>query len=189
MNRKDFIKMYWKQYLLLEKEFIATDDYVTIEKINYDTYSNKYLSLLLAVCSEIDSLSAEVCKLGGDKISQGFRNKLNIITIHYPKILECGVDMKFPWGIENIKPFQFKDESLEWWKAYNDVKHQRTEKNAGNRYNYTKANLKNVLSAIAALYIIECVLYEGIEYDLGDDDDLDNYTMESKLFKSEFILY
>lgn len=188
MDRKEFIKIYWKQYLLLEKEFIATDDYVTIEKINYDTYSNKYLNLLLSICSEIDSLSAEVCKSEGDKIPQGFRNKLNILTIHYPRILDYGVDMKFPWGIENIKPFKFKDESLEWWQVYNEVKHQRTEKNAGNRYNYTKANLKNVLFAMAALYIIECVLYDGIDYDFGDDDDLDNYKKESKLFKSEFTL-
>lgn len=186
MNKEEFIKVYWKQYNLLEKEFIDTDNYVSIDKINYDTYSVRYLNLLLTICSEMDSLAGEVCKLNGDENPQGFRNRLNVIMKHYPYIMRYRIDMQFPWDIKDITPLvKFGETRSEWWQAYNDVKHQRMEINEKSKKpNYTKANLKNVLFAMAALYIIELTLYENLD----GSHITEEYKMESKLFKSNLKL-
>lgn len=40
MNREQFIKLYWRQYLSIEKDFLKTEEYVSIDKKNYSTFSN-----------------------------------------------------------------------------------------------------------------------------------------------------
>ena len=46
MLHKDFLKLYWKQYLSLEKDLLQMDDYVTIDSKNYGCFPitlRKYL--------------------------------------------------------------------------------------------------------------------------------------------------
>lgn len=53
--------------------------------------------------------------------------------------------------------------SPDWWTPYNMVKHERIK-------NYKKANLKNVINALAGLYVLENYLVKYI----GDrDNDMD----------------
>lgn len=59
MTPQQFSKTFYKQYLLLEKDFLETDEYVTIDKSNYKTFSSRYTYLFLNICSEIDSLAEE----------------------------------------------------------------------------------------------------------------------------------
>lgn len=108
--------------------------------------------LYLAICSEIDVVLKELCK----EISPDF-NAENIN--HYRKIVideikgfsnQEAICYKFsleftPWMSwnENISP--------EWWSDHNKVKHKRNEF-------YNKANLKNVLESLAALYIVNLYL-------------------------------
>ena len=61
MVRDIFFKVYWRQYKLLEHELIKTDDYVWIDRDNYDTFSNQYMKLLLTICSEMDSIAEVLC--------------------------------------------------------------------------------------------------------------------------------
>ena len=42
-----------------------------------------------------------------------------------------------------------------WWTAYNKVKHERTSPYKEGKTNYSRANLENLILAMAALYIIE----------------------------------
>lgn len=63
MTPLPFSKIFWKQYLLLEKDFLETDEFVTIHKSNYKTFSSRYTYLFLNTCSEIDSLAEEYCKV------------------------------------------------------------------------------------------------------------------------------
>ncbi len=60
MNRDEFLKVYWKQYRLLERDLIQTDDYVSIDKDNYTTFSSQYTKLLLTTCSEMDSIAEQL---------------------------------------------------------------------------------------------------------------------------------
>ena len=46
MTPQSFSKIFWKQYLLLEKDFLETDEFVSIDKSNFKTFSSRYTYLL-----------------------------------------------------------------------------------------------------------------------------------------------
>ena len=50
-ERREIIKIYWQQYLLLEKRMIELSDYVAIDRKNYATFSNQFISMYLIICS------------------------------------------------------------------------------------------------------------------------------------------
>ena len=49
ITSQEFIRLYWGNYILLEKEFIKTIEYVSIDEENYATYSKAYAKLLLEI--------------------------------------------------------------------------------------------------------------------------------------------
>ncbi|MBD5466674.1 MAG: hypothetical protein HDR21_00805 [Lachnospiraceae bacterium] len=185
MNREEFMKLYWKQYQLLERDLIETDEYVSIDKGNYDTFSNQYMKLLLTICSEMDSIAEFLCGSIDDKIPFGIKNKLDVLAEKYPNLKKYRVNTKYPYDIKNITPMdKFHDSISDWWQAYNDVKHRRMETNDAGRYNYTKANLKSVLYALAALYILNCNVYDSLE----DNGKPRTEVLISALFEADPIL-
>ncbi len=174
----EFLKIYWQQYILLEKRMIELSDYVSIHPRNFSVFSNQFISMYLTICSEVDSVADEFCKMIGieEKQRYGINNKINIILNKYDNIRSWRCATKFPNEEINIVPFaKFSvDKSADWWQAYNNVKHKRTELN-GQQYNYELANLKNILFALAALYLL---LYK-IREEAAKDFPLD---FESQLF-------
>lgn len=133
----------------------------------------------------MDSLAEVLCRMHGDKVPFGIKNKLDAIVDEYPHLQSYRVNTKYPYDIKNIAPLvKFRDSVSDWWQAYNDIKHRRTEKNEAGRYNYTKANLKNVLYAMAALYILNRNVYDSLEDDGKKAEDI----MLSNLFDIEMKL-
>lgn len=61
MNTDDFY-VYWKQYISIEKEFNNSLEYVTLDKDNFQIFSDRYVKLLLEIGSEIDIVCKEYCK-------------------------------------------------------------------------------------------------------------------------------
>ena len=47
-----------------------------------------------------------------------------------------------------LQPFEELERAMKWWKSYNMIKHDRLD-------NISEANLENVLSALAALFLLE----------------------------------
>ncbi|MCQ2459727.1 MAG: hypothetical protein MJ081_05055, partial [Ruminococcus sp.] len=158
-------------------------DYVAIHPKNYAVFSNHFISMYLTICSEIDSVADEFCKnLNiGAKERFGINNKINHILTKYNNIKNWRCSTKFPNEGINFVPFaKFTDnESADWWKVYNNIKHKRTEKN-GEQYNYELANLKNVLHALSALYLL---LYK-LRMEFSNDFPLN---FESELFDISYI--
>lgn len=180
MNKKDFNKIFWKQYLLLEKDFLETDEFVSIEKSNNKTYSRRYTYLLLNICSEMDSVAEEYCRFieNSDKCKQkSIVNKIQEILMENAKLKNATVKTKYPFEKMSFVPFQsFDDESsADWWQDYNKVKHYRSDVPEKGIPNYQLANLKNVLSALAALYVLCKSFYMVL-------DDSDDKLLESTLF-------
>ncbi len=127
MNIKDFTTQYWNHYLMLEKEFLSTTNYVAIDKWNEDTYSIEYAKLFLSICSEIDVVCKEYCKFINDsekpsKITEYSKIILkhkNSIASQEVSIINSEMSTK-PWENWDIRqPI--------WWKLHNKVKHQRTD--------------------------------------------------------------
>lgn len=174
MKRKDFIKDYWRYYLMLEQRFCETTRYVELTEDNYQTYSLEYVNELQSIGSEIDVLMKILCGFG--------QNERKNISDYCPKILE-----KYPDIIERevnvetlddpVIPFKGWDKkeaakSLDWWTAYNDIKHGRV-------LNIRNASLKNVLDSLAALYILEMYYLKEIA---KQNEELDIPNKDSEIF-------
>lgn len=171
MKRSEFVKFYWKNYLRLEKFFIDTEKYVSIEKDNNDTYSFEYLSLFVLICNEIDSVLNELCDEIEKKNEQrNIIKKVEIVSKEIPNFKNFRVSTNFDFAGFHFVPFQYfaPGASAEWWQSYNDIKHRRSKLDPiTKKPYYYQANLKNVFNSLAALYISINLLYDRCEPD-GD---------------------
>ncbi len=81
-------------------------------------------------------------------------------------------------GAKRLRPIG--DSAPVWWSSYNKVKHSRISLSArdGKMSNYAKANLGNVISALAALYLLEKAYMEAI----GTQDGIEALFDQSRLF-------
>lgn len=159
MDNSEMIKIYWRQYKLLEKKMIEISDYITITPKNYPVFSPQLLSMYLTICSEVDSVADELCSLLGitnGKEKFGINRKINIIVDKYKNLKKWRCVTKYPLNIVSLVPFEKfeNDQPADWWQSYNKVKHFRSSKDENGVYNYERANLKNVLFSLSALYMI-----------------------------------
>ena len=184
MNRDEFCKYHWEYYLVLEKDFLETERYISFDlgdNYLYDdrettnignsmTFSNEYIKQYQTICSEIDVVMKSICNELGNSSADNIKGYTPVILSKWSNITQQKVKIR---DIE-LQPFMnWKDEpnykSPDWWKPYNKVKHY-----------YKMANLKNVLNSLAGLFILENYF---IKY-IGDrDNDMDVPNDISKMFK------
>ena len=69
------------------------------------------------------------------------------------------------------------------WAKCNNVKHHRFEKDKKNNYNYKNANLKNLMNALAALYIVE--QYYIYSYNYSKEGDISSKKKDSDIYIKE----
>lgn len=194
-----FIKSYWNYYLELEEQLIQTKKFVDFDISNYKTFSMEFLKLLQATCSEIDV----VAKVIAETFEPDFSNFSNkniskwgfIIQKHFKDIQSKKVSFLkdlyiTPW--QNWLYEQYKDSKGQfryrladtaktppWWIAYNKVKHERTSYYQKGKTNYCRANLENLIYAMAALYILEMLFIKHL------DEDNNVHISKSSLFEFE----
>ena len=162
---------------------IELSEYVEINPKNYAAFSNQFISMYLMICSEIDSVADEICCLLGvtDKKERfGINNKITKILENYNNLRNWKCTVKISYEPIFLVPFaKFDDNtSSDWWQSYNKVKHFRAEKDEKGHYNYESANLKNILSSLAALYLL--IFKMNKEFGNPDMD------MESSVFDIDF---
>lgn len=152
MDRATFMNKYWRYYLLLEKKFIDTLNYVELAEENFSTYSVEYAHQLLTIGSELDTFFKIYCGFNlNDR--KNIMDYTRYIMSDYPQIPNQVVEI---YDTEiTLTPYeewsQWSIQSgnlLSWWDAYNLIKHNRQE-------NITKASMGNVVTALAALHLIE----------------------------------
>lgn len=187
MTREEFLKLYWRQYQILEKDMIVTDDFVTIDGKNYGTFSAQYVKIFLTTCSEIDSIAEQMRKLIGESNPEietkgiSLTKKIAAVKTQFEKLEKMTIVTKQPYaGIKSTPFAKFDENSTDcWWQDYNHVKHNRTELIEGSdKYYYEKANLKNCMIAMSALYLLCVLLYELIGCEPTE--------LESKLFEDGY---
>ena len=197
-----FIKQYWNYYLELERQFIDTRRYVDFHTKNYSTYSIEYVKLLQAVCSEIDVLGKVIAQLSNKDFKISFDTNLKKWGYEFQKAFP-NLDQKCVIFDEmyEIRPFakwkyvEKKDkngniylalangcETPFWWSAYNSVKHSRTSMDeTKNIQNYQKANLKNMIYSMGALFLMEKFVMREY-YGMMQEADEEFMPRKSKLF-------
>lgn len=185
-----FIKKYWSYYIEIENQLLETQKYVEFDKKNYNTYSMEYLKLYQIICSEIDGC-AKVISLYSDSsfkirdatIKQwGFQVQQIFPEITKRQVSFNGNDLLIPWrnweyvigltkdGKKNIKHEKGKV-NPDWWVKYGNVKHARMNLESEDA-NYADANLKNVVYALAGLYILEREFIEYLYFEKKDTGHL-----------------
>ena len=55
MTREEFLRDYWAYYLMLEKKFVHTLNYVSLHTDNESVFSNEYAALIQMIGAEMDS--------------------------------------------------------------------------------------------------------------------------------------
>lgn len=165
MTRDEFCATFWRYYLMLESDYKETELFVEPnlgENCSYSTssgnihdfgnsrtYSLNFVKLLNVICAEVDAISRSICKeLLGKHVDnmKGFAKEILKI---WPDIVQQEVEYYY----KILKPFEGwkatdKKSTPKWWSAYTSCKHGREE-------NFQEANLKNVVNALAGLYILE----------------------------------
>ena len=167
---KEVFTIYIRSYKLHEKRLKEISEYVAISKLNFDTFSDRFILMFLSVCSEVDSVADEFCKkLGAEnpKERYGINNKVSRILADHKDMKNWLCLTRSPYECIKIAPFaNFKDsEAAGWWKDYNSVKHNRTGAGENGVHNFRLANLKNVLYAMAAFFLLLCKLCDEAEID------------------------
>ena len=180
MTADEVIGLYWKYYLSLETQVVELERYVEFDlKTNGNTYSSRFLELLQAICSEVDVVGKVLATQCDPNFTPTqytkIRNWWFYIQSNYSGIQLDPVFFRketiFPW--ENFFVMKcdskYKDDSRvpdaalpSWWNSYNNVKHRRSDRFDDELLYYTQANLSNVISALAGLYILEVLLIERV---------------------------
>lgn len=167
----NYVESYWKYYLSLEMRLMRTEEYVAFDAVNAKTYSVEYLALLQTICSEIDVTGRAIARSYDDSIKKdanitkwGYVVQSHIGHIIQQKTQFVNGNILIPWEKWELEErtsrngrvyiAYLKDcESPKWWRAYNRVKHARTDVEKDG-INYHLANQKNTIDAFAALYIL-----------------------------------
>lgn len=163
MTVSTFKKLYWKQFLMIEKEFRKAMQYVSLSTDNANTYSDFFVKLILQIGSEIDVIAKALCEeitpgSNADTINKYGHELLQI----YPEIefvtIKCNEITAVPWKDWSIG-------SPTWWKVYNGIKHNRGNMETYDgitKENFKFANLSNTINALSGLYLLEIYLYKHV---------------------------
>lgn len=178
MTRDELQKQYWNYYLNLEKSFLEARKYVELDETNFSTFSDHFALLMQAIGAELDCVFKEFCELSTSSSNANIKQYAAYVQENYQdigdrtvKVCETNIELKpfEEWNKDN------PGQHLSWWQAFTSIKHNRY----GNRQ---KANLKNVLNILGALFLLENLLLLKI---VNSDKDIDSFDWPSKIFSDD----
>ena len=179
---------YWPVYKDLENEVIKLSNQVHFDDNQLSIYSVKISELLIRCSVEIEAISKELFLLnGGIEPPDGNlffdTDCINFIEnkweLSKKKVIISSSNLFFQRDENRILTPLYKankrgESGSDWKKAYQAVKHNRSK-------NLTKGNIKNLLRALSALYLLN-IYFKSETYDLGDKNN-DNFSKDfSELF-------
>lgn len=165
-----------REYNLIMEDFDQILSFIDPDDENLPTFSHRTFELLLRTCTALETVFKRI--LTDRNYNSPSGRELNIrdyATLNNDLRLS-EYDVSFgSWrsGAKIIKPFEAwtTNEPLPWYQAYNHAKHDRDQ-------NFKEANFKNLIDAIAGLFVLLYSLYQvhvfgryqETEMYLDDDD-------------------
>ena len=177
MTENEFIDVYWKQFLMIEREFRKSIKCVALEDDNANAYSSFFIKLLLQIGSEVDVVAKSLCgQINASNEAETIRAYAQEILAVYPEIERLTVKREPMSPVKPWEDWQKKETVIEadgnhtrygpeWWRIYNAVKHNRlgTETHYSVQKEVRKfATLRTVTDALAGLYVLELYLYQRV---------------------------
>ncbi len=148
--------LHWNYFLALESDVERLSRFVEFTCNNFGAYSIEIAHLFLAAASEVDVIAKRLCpRMDGSTKAENIKQYRDVLRRTLPKmetslvtIPRYGLELQ-PWGkwADNKTP--------DWWQAHNDIKHHRDK-------HFALANLKNVLDAMAGLFLLNLYYYRSI---------------------------
>ena len=125
---------------MLEKRFVESIEFVELHTDNFDAFSNGYALLIQAIGAELDTVFKEFCGFNTTDRKTIADYAQHILT-NTPDIKNQKISVQ-EYDIE-IQPFMNWDinqpgQSLQWWGAFTDVKHNRYEQQTSKAGKCTK---------------------------------------------------
>ncbi len=147
-----------------------------------DVYSDAFKQIILLASAEFESVGKILCRVLGKK-PRTIAGVTRAILENYPKIVEARVYTSYyflnpleGWTvIESKKDEKPQVGGLEWWSAYNSIKHERKDA-------YLKCTLNNATLAVGALYVLNLYLQKRTSANLQIARD-----NPVRFFKNEYI--
>lgn len=152
-----------RAFEIIIKDYLDILDYIEPNDNNENAYSHRIYKLFLRTCTEFESNCKSI--LSANQFSKTDRwNILDYYKINKAaKLSEYELHLNI-WNpnIKILQPFIDWNSptpvSLSWYKAYNNVKHDRNN-------NFPEANLKNLTLAISGLFTILFSQYFTFSFD------------------------
>jgi hypothetical protein len=175
--------IHWPYYLSIESDVDKLSRYIEFTEDNYSTYSVELVRIFLSICSEVDVVMKEICAVISPTSTPSSINQYkDIIKTELPGLItESAISSKFGLCFQPWIKWESGKISPDWWVQHNNVKHQR------NNY-YYQANLRNVLEALAALYIANIYLHfvackENSEFIFSVSDTVTQLTTQLDFYR------
>lgn len=187
--------IYWPVYKNLEKELVELSNQVHIDDKQLDIYSVKIIELLLRCSVEIESISKCLYfSLGGvmpsDRDLYFDTDCMQLLEdkwlLSKKKVIAASLNFHFLRDENKIltplkKANKRGTSSSDWKKAYQAIKHDRAN-------NLQKGNLKNLISAMAALFILN-IYYKDDKFELEKNEKIISSHMGSDIFNIKIHQY
>jgi len=147
-------KHHWNYFLAIENDLEKLSRYIEFSESNLSTYSIELTHILLSASSEVDVIMKQICLL----IHPGSTaNNINDYRDLIKPNLESLINEEIHISRFNLnyKPWENwnGDTNPNWWRSYNNVKHQRNN-------HFNEANLQNTINAVGALLITVVYYYK-----------------------------
>lgn len=148
-------RLHWNFLLALEDDIANLARFIEPTTGNLGAYSLELARMLFAASSEVDVVAKQLCaQIDSQKRAKCINDYREIITAKIPRFYET--EVLYPrFGLRMQPWLNWEgDKNPLWWRAYNDVKHERNA-------HFSKANLQNALNSVAALYVLLLFFYES----------------------------
>lgn len=147
-------KHHWNYFLAIEKDLENLSRYIEFSNENLGTYSIELTHILLSASSEIDVIMKQLCTLlDSSQTTKNIDQYKNIIQAQLQSFIneEVCIDR---YGL-SYRPWDNWNgtQNPNWWKSYNNVKHQRND-------HFNEANLQNTINAVGALMLTVIYYYK-----------------------------
>lgn len=190
MEKVELIQ-HWNYFCSLAERLDDTKHYIdhglvehngVRELVHGKVYSDIFKQIIVLAASEFEIMTKALCGARGVKPKNICDISETILRL-FPKIVEFEVSTPF-WINTPLHEWKFscdnngknkKVDGLDWWVAYNSIKHDEKE-------SIKKATLENAILALASLYIIDIYMMKEL---FGDMSIV--YTYPTVYFRCKYL--
>lgn len=148
---------HWDYFRIVEADLEHSLRYVECDERNDSAFSLEFAQLIMAACAEIDTVCKQLCRclVPTGPQPDSLPGYAAVILARHSTLVNIAVTI--PRYDRLVRPWQgwTKADSPEWWRAYNKIKHNRTE-------HFDVASLANAIKATAGLMALVLYLYREL---------------------------